>query len=67
MQQRRLRQRILRWVSLLAPSSQPPSVEGHGILHGGQRMLQRLVQGRAAQVDPMKPMLKAPGTKRLKL
>jgi hypothetical protein len=30
-------------------------------------MTTRRGRGRAVQVDPMKPMLKAPGTKRLKL
>ena len=39
-------------------------------LHGGrrrERRRRRQQPGRAVKVDPMKPMLKAPGAKRLKL
>jgi hypothetical protein len=35
------------------------------LTHRVKRLADKL--GRAVQVDPMKPMLKAPGTKRLKL
>jgi hypothetical protein len=36
-------------------------------LRYGARQVPGEHHGRAVQVDPMKPMLKAPGTKRLKL
>ena len=36
-------------------------------LRGGAAGVQRRQHGRAVQVDPIKPTLKAPGTKRLKL
>jgi hypothetical protein len=42
-------------------------VRGGGARGGAQRGQQRRLRGRAVQVDPVKPTLKAPGTERLKL
>jgi hypothetical protein len=48
----------------LAPCTQAADAER---ADGGVRQQHRVHQGRPVQVDPIKPTLKAPGTKRLKL
>jgi len=60
------------WMTL-TPDTWQALLTGHQVPHGGGRRAARHQhgpprgQGEAVQVEPMKPMLKAPGTKRLKL
>jgi len=57
--------RTLRWIDrCIAAHRRPHEQALFGIVQGG---LDQRLRGRAVQVDPMKPMLKAPGSKRLKL
>jgi hypothetical protein len=66
---KRLNYDIMNRLQTLLSNSTCTATGGHPVsaVRDGPGALRRASQGRAVQVDPMRPTLKAPGTKRLKL